>query len=63
MNATDGRSGAADGRAWGARRFYALLAVGLALCPAWYRLGYETAAPGAAPEPPRRPPDRRDEGA
>ena len=31
MSATDGRAGAADGRAWGARRFLVLLAVGLAL--------------------------------
>ena len=31
MSATDIRTGAADGRAWGARRFFALLAVGLAL--------------------------------
>ena len=31
MSAPDGRPGAADGRAWGARRFSALLAVGLAL--------------------------------
>ena len=31
MGATDGRTDAADGRAWGARRFSMLLAVGLAL--------------------------------
>ena len=50
MSATDGRTGAADGRPWGARRFYVLLAGGLALigtlfvvhlCTGTVRLGPE----------------------
>ena len=31
MRATDGRAGAGDGRAWGAKRFFVLLALGLGL--------------------------------
>ena len=36
MSAPDWRAGAADGRAWGARRFFVLLAVGLALIGALF---------------------------
>ncbi len=38
MSAPDGRTGAADGRAWGARRFFVLLAVGLAFVGALFIL-------------------------